>query len=161
MAHAEPLSVKDVGSAGVDVVVALNPNVTEPPAGMSALYDTPFAVACPLATVTVDDQACESCCPEGNSHASCHALIALVPLLDTVTFAVKPPLHVLGRVYATAQEPVLPPPVDVLTVTPEDAGDALPAESVATTVNEYWVSAVRPLTVTEFVAEVATTWLPL
>ena len=160
MAHADPLSVKDVGSAGVDVVVALNPNVTEPPAGMSALYDTPFAVACPPATVTVDDQACESCCPEGKSHTSCHALIALVPLFDTDTFAVNPPFHVLGREYATEQEPVLPP-LDVLTATAGDAEEALPAESVATTVSEYWVSAVRPVTVTEFVAEVATTWLPL
>ena len=160
MAHAEPLSVKDVGSAGVDVVVALNPNVAVPPGAMSALYDTPFAVARPLATVIVDDQACDSCCPAGKSQASCHALIALVPPFDTVTFAVNPPFHVLGREYATVQEPVLPP-LAVLTATADDAGEALPAESVATTVSEYWVSAVRPVTVTPVVAEVATTWLPL
>jgi len=93
-----PLSVKDTGSVTAPLVVPLNPNSAVPPAAMSAFHAAPFAVALPPATVIVDDQAEETCCPLGTSHSSCHPRTASLLPLAIFTLAVKPPFQVLGLV---------------------------------------------------------------
>lgn len=127
------MSVKFTGSGAVAVVDTLNPNSVVPPAAMSAFQEAPFAVAFPLATLIVDDHADDNWCPAGKSHTSCHARTASALPFAIFTFAVKPPFHVLGLEYVTVQAPG---PLPVRTPTAADAGEALPAESSATTVKE-------------------------
>ena len=80
---------------------------------------------------------------------------ALVPVLLSVTFAVKPPGHAFG-VYVTAQPPGGDVPAAVVTVTVADRADRLPAVSRAYTAKVYVVDGVRPVIVAEFVVGLAT-----
>ena len=69
----------------------------------------------------------------------------MVPVLVTFTEAVKPVFQLLA-VYFTEQAPV-EEPVWVVAETADDAAETLPAASLARTVNEYAVAALRPVTV--------------
>ncbi|MFD1047964.1 hypothetical protein ACFQ1S_21715, partial [Kibdelosporangium lantanae] len=63
-----------------------------------------------------------------------HDLVAAVPVLVTVTLAVKPLPQSLPTVYVAEQPP--PPPLDGLTVQLNDAEPDGPVESLAVTVTE-------------------------
>ena len=70
---------------------------------------------------------------------------AVVPVLVTFTEAVNPVFQ-LDAVYFTEHAPV-EVPVCVVAETADEAADTLPAASLARTVNEYAVAALRPVTV--------------
>src|SRR6476660_9617542 len=86
-------------------------------------------------------------------HVTFQPLVAVVPVLVTVTLAVKPLPQSLPIWYVAAQlEP--PPPPEVVAETAAEGVEALPAASYATTVYEYCVDAVRPVSVNDVVAVV-------
>src|SRR5579884_534749 len=76
-------------------------------------------------------------------------LVAELPVLVTVTLAVKPLPQSLPTWYVAVQPEPPPLPAEVIVETAEEGAETLPAASYATTVYEYCVEGVSPVSVNE------------
>src|SRR5579859_7902783 len=91
-----------------------------------------------------------TCWLPGQLQVTFQELVGVVPVFATVTLAVKPLPQSLATWYVAVQpEPPPVPPAEVIVEIAEEGDDVLPAASYATTVYEYCVEGVRPVSVND------------
>ena len=96
-AQAVPFSAKDVGDTYVPPCVPWYPNDVLPPGAIVPLYDMFRAVTADPLTLTTAFHALVTVCPAGSAYVSVQPFTVDVPVLVTVTSAVKPVFHAFGR----------------------------------------------------------------